>query len=105
MYGEPDYEPGENYEFMFTDPVLSRGERLSYRCFRGGCKGGIHLVSDRNTHNNYHNHVDNGLPSPYAMNDPYFDESLSMSDLEYRVYERAGMEVMEPKFKFNLNPA
>jgi len=42
---------------------------LYYRCYRGGCKGREVMVADRNTHNNYHNHVDNGLPNPYDYGD------------------------------------
>jgi hypothetical protein len=51
-----EYEPGEPYEF--EAPRVTGGTVMRYRCFRGQCKGHPAMapyVTDRNSHNRYHN--------------------------------------------------
>lgn len=37
-----------------------------YHCSRGNCNGMLTWEADRKTHDNYHDHVDNGMPNPYG---------------------------------------
>lgn len=49
------YQPGEPYEFWVPNPYLRNVEDKRYRCFRGSCHGVAVLVTDRDSHNRWHN--------------------------------------------------
>lgn len=57
FYDHGEYYPGEPYEFWAPFWNDDPKEHLWYRCFRGGCRGKACLVSDRRTHNAYHNRM------------------------------------------------
>lgn len=46
-----------------------------YPCKRDGCNGKMVLEADRLTHNQYHDAIELGLPSPFLDDEP----SLSMT--------------------------
>ena|SRR6478752_2740408 len=99
-----EYKPGEPYEFL--EDRWSYKDQLVYRCFRGvegrggNCNGRTVLVEDRKTHNNYHNHVDVGLPNPYFVEREWeFEEDFH--EIRYREYYRP--VINEPRFVVSFN--
>lgn len=68
----PEYNPGDPYEFDGPHPYREGEIVRMYHCFRGKCHGRSHWVSDRNTHNMYHNGTwRGGLGLDYWESDDY----------------------------------